>query len=84
MLDFMKNVAKQYEVKAMRDAILKESATLAARGEAIQQIAHDEKDPLKMIEYCAEVAMISKLIDALESMSEETVSEAERLNMIEK
>lgn len=84
MLDFMKNMEKQYEVKAMRDVILKESAMLGARAETIQQIAQGEIDPLKVIEYCAEVAMIGKLIDTLESMSEETISEAERLNMIEK
>lgn len=84
MLDFMKNMAKQYEVKAMSDVILKESAMLDTRSEAIRQITQKESDPLKMIEYCAEMAMISKLMEALISMTEETVSEAERLNMIKK
>ena len=84
MLEFMKRTAKQYEVKAMADAIIKESSILQARAIAIQKISENEKDPLKMIENCAEVTMITKLVDALESMSEETVLEAEKLGMIEK
>ena len=81
MLETIRKEAKPFEVKAMADIVLKESQMLKARSEAIQTLAHSETDLLKMIEYCAEVAMINRLIHTLETISKETLSEAERLGM---
>ena len=84
ILDVIRKEMKPFEVRAMANAVLKEGSMLAARAEAIQKLAKNEDDPLKVVEYCAEVAMIDRLIKTLETISEETLLEAEKQNMIKK
>lgn len=81
IVELIRQEMKPFEVKALVDVILKESNMLGARAQAIENLAKGEKDPLKLVEYCAEVIMIRKIINSLEELTEETISEAEKLGM---
>ena len=82
--EYLSKELKLSEVRAMADVVLKETNMLTARAEAIRDMAETEKNPLKMVEYCAEGTMISELMATLDAISRKTIEEAEKRNMIKK
>ena len=73
------NLLKKQEIRSMAGVLLKESAMIKARCKILEDMAHSETNPVKIIDYTAEVLMLSSIVDVLEDMTESTLKEFENI-----